>query len=83
MGGWLRHIVRLVVSALVLMVVSWVAPGFSSMGFVSSLIAAVVITVAGYLIEALLGEGVSPYGRGIVDFVSAVVIYVAQFFTPA
>ena len=31
-----------------------VAPGFSSLGFVSALIAAVVITVAGYLIEALL-----------------------------
>ncbi|MGB4717626.1 MAG: phage holin family protein, partial [Bacillota bacterium] len=49
MGGWVRHVVRLVVSALVLMVVSWVAPGFSSLGFVSALIAAVVITVAGYI----------------------------------
>jgi len=75
--------VRLVISALVLMVVSWVAPGFGSLGFVSALIAAVVITVIGYVIEALLGEGISPYGRGVVGFlVSAIVIYVAQFVTP-
>jgi putative membrane protein len=78
-----RHVVRLVVSAFVLMVVSWVAPGFSSLGFVSALIAAVVITVAGYIIEALLGEGISPYGRGVVGFLtSAIVIYIAQFVTP-
>jgi len=78
-----RHVVRLVVSALVLMLVSWVAPGFSSLGFVSALIAAVVITVAGYIIEALLGEGISPYGRGVVGFLtSAIVIYIAQFVTP-
>ncbi|MGI6102334.1 MAG: phage holin family protein [Bacillota bacterium] len=83
MGGWVRHVVRLVVSAFVLMVVSWVAPGFSSLGFVSALIAAVVITVAGYIIEALLGEGISPYGRGVVGFLtSAIVIYIAQFVTP-
>mgnify|MGYP002388119538 FL=1 len=79
----MRHVVRLVVSALVLMLVSWVAPGFSSLGFVSALIAAVVITVAGYIIEALLGEGISPYGRGVVGFLtSAIVIYIAQFVTP-
>lgn len=79
----MRHVVRLVVSALVLMVVSWVAPGFSSLGFVSALIAAVVITVVGYIIEALLGEGISPYGRGVVGFLtSAIVIYIAQFVTP-
>ncbi len=79
----MRHVVRLVVSAFVLMVVSWVAPGFSSLGFVSALIAAVVITVAGYIIEALLGEGISPYGRGVVGFLtSAIVIYIAQFVTP-
>ena len=79
----MRHVVRLVVSALVLMVVSWVAPGFSSLGFVSALIAAVVITVAGSIIEALLGEGISPCGRGVVGFLtSAIVIYIAQFVTP-
>lgn len=81
---WLGLIIRFVVSALVLIVVSWIAPGFVlSGGFVGALIAAVVIAVLGYIAEAVLGERVSPRNRGLVGFVTAaVVIYLAQFIIP-
>ena len=82
---WLGVIIRFVVSALVLIVVSWLSPGFVvSGGFVGALIAAVVIAVLGYVAEALLGERISPQSRGLVGFVTAaVVIYLAQFIIPS
>ncbi|OAT82316.1 phage holin family protein [Desulfotomaculum copahuensis] len=81
---WVGVLVRFVVSALVLIVVSWLSPGFVVRGgFVGALIAAVVIAVLGYIAEALLGERISPQSRGIVGFiVAAVVIYLAQFIIP-
>ncbi|MDF9408333.1 phage holin family protein [Pelotomaculum isophthalicicum JI] len=81
---WLGLIIRFVVSALVLIVVSWLSPGFVVRGgFVGALIAAVVIAVLGYIAEALLGERISPRNRGLVGFITAaVVIYLAQFIIP-
>jgi putative membrane protein len=77
-------IVRLVVSALVLLFVGFLIPGFRVFGFLNALLAAVVIAVLGYLAELLLGKRVSPQSRGIVGFVTAaVVIYLAQFIVPA
>jgi putative membrane protein len=79
----LRMIVRFIISALVLMFVGFLVPGFGPIGFGSALIAAVVIAVLGYLAEALLGDKISPQSRGIVGFVTAaVVIYLAQFLVP-
>jgi putative membrane protein len=76
----LRLIVRFIVSALVLMFVGFILPGFGPISFLNALIAAVVISVLGYLIEALFGKNVSPQGRGIIGFLtSAVVIYLAQY----
>jgi len=66
------------------MFVGFLVPGFGPIGFVNALIAAVVISVLGYIIEALIGKNVSPQGRGIVGFLTAaVVIYLAQFIVPA
>lgn len=81
---WLGVIIRFVVSALVLIVVSWLSPGFVVRGgFVGALIAAVVIAVLGYVAEALLGDRISPQSRGLVGFITAaVVIYLAQFIIP-
>ena len=80
----LRGIVRFIVSALVLMFVGFLVPGFGPIGFWNALIAAVVISVLGYIIEALVGKNVSPQSRGIIGFLtSAVVIYIAQFIVPA
>ncbi|MCR4425838.1 MAG: phage holin family protein [Firmicutes bacterium] len=84
MNQWIRHLVRLVVSALVLLFISYLIPGFAVLTFTAALIAAVVITVVGYIIEAILGRAVSPYGRGIIGFlVSAAVIYLSRFIVPA
>jgi len=81
---WIGLIIRFVVSALVLIVVSWLAPGFVVHGgIVGALIAAAVIAVLGYVAEALLGDRISPQNRGIVGFITAaVVIYLAQFIIP-
>jgi putative membrane protein len=80
----LRLIVRFIVSALVLLVLSFILPGFAVVGFGGALLAAVVIALLGYIVEAVMGERISPQSRGIVGFiVSAIVIYVAQFFVPA
>ncbi|MGD8188692.1 phage holin family protein [Brevibacillus ginsengisoli] len=75
-----RHVIRFVVAAIVLMVVGWLVPGFSVSSFWTALFAAVVIAVIGWAIEAMLGHRLSPYNRGIVGFlVSALVIYLTQF----
>ena len=82
---WLGLIIRFVVSALVLIVVSWLSPGFVLRGgLVGAIIAALVIAVLGYVAEALLGDRVSPQSRGLVGFIAAaVVIYLAQFIIPS
>ncbi|SHG98847.1 putative membrane protein [Thermosyntropha lipolytica DSM 11003] len=76
-------VVRFIVSALVLMLVSFLIPGISVNGFVGALIAALVIAGLGYVVEMIMGEKVSPKARGVVGFItSAVVIYLAQFIIP-
>jgi len=80
---WLGTAVRVVVSALVLMFVGFILPGFSSMTFLTALLAAIVIGALGWVIESTLGKGVSPFSRGLVGFlVSAVVIWATQFIVP-
>ncbi|NMA02009.1 MAG: phage holin family protein [Clostridia bacterium] len=79
----LGTIIRFVVSALVLLVVSWFVPGVAVNGFTGALIAALVIALLGWVAESLLGENKSPQSRGIVGFlVAAIVIYAAQFIIP-
>jgi uncharacterized membrane protein YvlD (DUF360 family) len=81
--GWLAHIVRFVVAAIVIMVVSYITPGFSRLGFGYALLAAVLITVIGYALEAMFGKNISPYAHGAVGFiVSAIIFYVIQFLVP-
>jgi uncharacterized membrane protein YvlD (DUF360 family) len=77
---FLGHLVRFIVSALVLMVVGWIVPQFTVGGFWSAFFLALVIAVLGWIIEAIFGKRVTPFGRGIVGFlVSALVIWLAQF----
>lgn len=78
-----RTIVRFVVSAIVLLLISYLLPGIKVSGFIGALLAAVVIAVLGYLVEMILGEKISPRSRGVVGFVvAAVVIYLAQYIIP-
>ncbi|MEW6049230.1 MAG: phage holin family protein [Bacillota bacterium] len=80
---WVRAAVRFVVSAVVLMFVGAIVPGFRTLGFFNALLAALVISGVGWLVERALGRNVSPFGRGLVAFiVSAVVIWAAQFVVP-
>jgi len=77
---FLGTVIRFIVSALVLMVVGFLVPGFSVGGFWSALFLALVIAVLGWIIEGIFGKRVSPFGRGIVGFLaSAAVIWLAQF----
>lgn len=76
----LGHLIRFIVSALVLMFVSWLVPGFELGGFWSAFFLALVIAVAAWIIEGIFGKRITPFGRGIVGFlVSALVIWAAQF----
>jgi putative membrane protein len=82
-SGLVGLIVRFIVSALVLMLVSFLLPGFAALTFGQALIAAVIIAVLGYIVESLFGKRVSPQNRGIVGFLTAaVVIYISQFIVP-
>lgn len=76
-------VVRFVVSAIVLMVLGMFVPGFKVSGFVGALVAAAVIAILGYIVEAMLGDKVSPRSRGLVGFITAaIVIYASQFLIP-
>jgi putative membrane protein len=76
-------IVRFIVSAIVLMLVSFLLPGFATLGFGAALAAAIVIALLGFIIESVLGKKISPHNRGVVGFiVAAIVIYLAQFLVP-
>lgn len=77
---FLGTVVRFVVSAIVLMIVGFLVPQFSVGGFWSALLLAVVIAVLGWIIEGIFGKKITPFGRGIVGFLSsALVIWLAQF----
>ena len=77
---WIGSIVRFVVSAIVLLVVGFLVPQFAVGGFWSALFLALVIAVMGWVIEGIIGTRATPFGRGIIGFItSALVIYVAQF----
>ena len=83
MRNWMSSIIRFIVSALVLLGVGFIIPGFSMVGFVNALLAAGVIALAGYIIESFLGEDMSPQGRGLVGFiVASIVIYATQYIVP-
>ncbi|GAB6933441.1 phage holin family protein [Calditerricola satsumensis] len=80
---WLGLVVRFIVSALVLLFVGYIVPGFSVFGFGNAIMAALAIAVIGWVIERFFGDNISPYSRGIVGFlVSAIVIYATQYLVP-
>lgn len=76
-------VVRFIVSALVLLFIGMIAPGFYIAGFWTALFAAIIIAGLGYVFELLFGRDVSPYGRGVIGFLTgALVIYLAQAVIP-
>ena len=82
-GSLLRWLGRFILVAIILMVTSFVTPGFSINGMWSFLIAAIVISVLDYLVELFMGVDASPFGKGIKGFViAAIIIFLAQFLVP-
>jgi len=76
-------IVRFVVSAVVLMVVAWLTPGFAVNGFWGALFASLVIAGLGWVVQAMLGRQASPAGRGFAGVISAaVIIYLTGWLFP-
>ena len=76
-------VIRLIASAVVLAITAFLVPEFSIAGIGPLVIAAIVLTVMDYLFVKLLGIEASPFGRGIVGFVSAaIILYLTQFFVP-
>lgn len=79
----LRWIGRFILVAVILMITSFVTPGFSIHGLWSFLLAAVVISVLDYLVELFMGVDASPFGKGIKGFIiAAIIIYLTQFLVP-
>jgi putative membrane protein len=77
---WIGTIVRFLVSAFVLLVVGYLVPQFTVGGFWSAMFLALVIALIGWVIESVIGTRATPFGRGVVGFVTSVaVIYFAQF----
>jgi len=82
-SGVMQWLGRLVITAIVLVIVSFLTPGFSINGLWSFLIAAVVISALDYLVERMMKVDASPFGKGIKGFlIAAVILYVAQFIVP-
>jgi len=74
-------LVRWLVGAIVLAVTAFLTPGFTISGIWPLIIAAAVITILDYIVEKILGVDATPFGRGLTGFiVSAVIIYVVQYF---
>lgn len=74
-------IIRFVVAAVVLIITSYMVPGFSIRGFWTAVIAALIISAIDYLIERIFNFDASPFGRGLSGFiVSAAIIYFTQYF---
>ncbi len=81
--SWTGLILRVILSAIVLSIAAFLTPGFSIQGIWSVLMAAVVISVADYLIQRFTGLDASPFGRGIVGFIiAAIVLYATQLLVP-
>ena len=76
-------VIRLIASAVVLAITAFLVPEFSIAGIGPLIISAIVLTVLDFLFVKLLGIEASPFGRGIVGFVSAaIILYLTQFFVP-
>lgn len=78
--GWVG---RLLLTAVILGITSFLTPGFTIDGLWSFLLAAIVISVLDYLVESFMGVDASPFGRGLKGFaIAAIIIYLAQFLVP-
>ncbi|HOO11888.1 MAG TPA: phage holin family protein [Bacillota bacterium] len=74
-------VIRLIVAAVVLGITAFLTPGFDINGIWALIIGAIVLAVLDYLVTKLIGVEASPFGKGIVGFITAaVIIYATQYF---
>jgi putative membrane protein len=79
----LGTLIRFVVNAIVLMVVSYFVPNFAIHTIWAALLAAIVISILDYAIQVIFKIDASPIGRGLSGFIVAVVIiYLTKFIVP-
>jgi putative membrane protein len=79
----LGMLVRLVINAIVLMVISFFVPGFFVNSFWVAILAAIVISILDYGVQAIFKIDASPLGRGISGFIiAALIIYLTAFIVP-
>ena len=79
--GFTGVITRFITSAIILAVTAFFTPGFEIASFWTLIVASVVLTLIDYLVNTIVGNNVGVFGNGITSFiVSAIVLYVTQFF---
>ena len=72
---------RFITAAIVLAITAFFTPGFTINNIWTLAIAALVLTIMDYLIIKFTGLEATPFGKGFVGFVLAVVtLYVTQYF---
>lgn len=78
--GLLSVVIKFLINSVVLLIVSFLVPGFFVAGFATALVAAIVIAILDYFVEAIFKIDATPFGRGLSGFiVAAVIIYATQF----
>ena len=80
--GTLGQVVgRFIAATIVLAITAFFTPGFSINNIWALALAAIILTAMDYLIVRFTGLHASPFGKGFVGFVLAVVtLYVTQYF---
>ncbi len=74
-------VTRYITSAIILAVTAFFTPGFEIASFWTLLVAALVLTLVDYLINAIVGNHLGAFGNGIIGFVvCGIMLYVTQFF---
>ena len=74
-------LIRFIAAAVVLAITAFFTPGFSIDNIWALALGAIVLTVLDYLIAKVTGIHASPFGKGVVGFITAVVVlYLTQFF---
>ena len=72
---------RFIVAAIILGITAFFTPGFSINNIWALAIATIILSVMDYLIVKFTGLDATPFGKGFVGFVLAVVVlYATQFF---
>lgn len=76
-----RHLIRFVVSMFVIFLVDRFVPWVAIPGLKAIALTAISISVIGWLVELILGSGITPYARGMIGiFVTAAVLVSAHLF---